>query len=129
METFTNENISDTTQLMISHLKRHAFGNDPPMTEFVTDTHFVGKMKVWKESTSTSPSGLHLGHWKALSARHAQSNNDTNEARTLDQQQTAVRSVALLLINYALKWGYSYDRWKTVVNVMIFKDPGEYKIH
>ena len=37
--------------------------------------------------------------------------------------------MVLLLINYALKWGYSYDRWKTVVNVMIFKDLGEYKIH
>ena len=63
---FTNKNISDTTQLMISHLKRHAFRNDPPMTESVIDNDFVGKMKVWKESTSTSPSGFHLGHCKAL---------------------------------------------------------------
>ena len=35
----------------------------------------------------------------------------------------------LRLINYALKRGYSYQRWQTVANAMIFKEPGNIKIH
>ena len=34
----------------------------------ITDKEFVGKLKVWKETTTTSPSGAHLGHHKALIA-------------------------------------------------------------
>jgi hypothetical protein len=33
------------------------------------------------------------------------------------------------LINYALRMGISYDRWKTIVNFMLEKDLGEPKIH
>ena len=34
--------------------------------KFVTKEEFRGKMKAWRESTSTSPSGRHLGHYKSL---------------------------------------------------------------
>jgi hypothetical protein len=32
----------------------------------VTLDEWTGKMKSWKETTSTSPSGMHLGHHKTL---------------------------------------------------------------
>jgi hypothetical protein len=35
---------------------------------FLTMKEFTGKFRVWRESTSTSPSGRHLGQYKALVA-------------------------------------------------------------
>ena len=32
----------------------------------ITVEQLRGKMKVWRESTTTSPSGRHLGHYKSL---------------------------------------------------------------
>jgi hypothetical protein len=33
------------------------------------------------------------------------------------------------LLNYAMKFGYSFERWQDVVNVMLMKEPGNPKIH
>jgi hypothetical protein len=33
------------------------------------------------------------------------------------------------LLNYSLKYRYSFQRWQNIVNVMIQKDPGTAKIH
>ena len=33
------------------------------------------------------------------------------------------------LINLAIINRYTYERWKTVVNIMILKDPGDIRIH
>jgi hypothetical protein len=74
--------------------------------------------------------GPHLGHWKALIARQEFSHEPKSEqCIELDRIQTAIRLSRLQLINYALRWGFAYDRWKNVINVMILKDPGEFKIH
>ena len=36
----------------------------------VSEEELCGKLRAWRESTSTSPSGLHFGHYKARIARH-----------------------------------------------------------
>jgi hypothetical protein len=36
------------------------------VSDEVTLDEWTGKMKGWKETTSTSPSGMHLGHHKTL---------------------------------------------------------------
>jgi hypothetical protein len=33
------------------------------------------------------------------------------------------------LLNYAMKFSYSFERWQDVVNVMLMKEPGNPKIH
>ena len=33
------------------------------------------------------------------------------------------------LMNYAIKWNYSYTRWQKIVTLMILKEPGNIKIH
>ena len=81
---YRNDDLDDATQLWISHFKHHLFENDVPMQPYVTGAQFIGKMKIWKESTSTSPSGYHLGHWKSLCARHSLSGQDTTESEALD---------------------------------------------
>jgi hypothetical protein len=48
----------------------------------------------------------------------------------LDWKQSAIQEAAhLALTNYTLTHGYSFERWRTVVNVMLHKEPGNSKIH
>ncbi|KAI2501781.1 hypothetical protein MHU86_12701 [Fragilaria crotonensis] len=47
----------------------------------------------------------------------------------LDFMQSEILRVHLLLINYALECGYSYQRWRHVANSVLFKEPGNIKIH
>ncbi|KAI2499111.1 hypothetical protein MHU86_15381 [Fragilaria crotonensis] len=111
----------------------------------ISDEEFTGKLKVWKESTTTSPSGVHLGHYKALIARHEYSHiqDDENDDETANDQQEnlkelrdelnhmqqAIRQLHLHLINYALERGYSYRRWQKVANTILFKEENNIKIH
>jgi hypothetical protein len=58
------DSLDDVTQLLLRHCKQ-SFSLDAIPAPTMLD-EFVGKLKVWSESTSTSPSGRHLGHYKAL---------------------------------------------------------------
>jgi hypothetical protein len=59
-----------SVQLLIQHLKMtheiSSFATYPT----VSLQEFQGKIDAWRESTTTSPSGMHLGHYKALFAKH-----------------------------------------------------------
>ena len=81
---------------------------------------------------------MHLGHYKALIARHAYSTTASDEDLTpefrtrraeLDFRQEALRRLHLLLINYALERGYSYRRWQKVANTILFKDKDNVRLH
>lgn len=121
--------LDEITQLMIDNLSINDQQADT-LPLLITDEAFVSKLKNWKESTSTSPEGLHLGHWKALIARHEFSNDPkSDQCMEMDSMQQEIRRARLQLLNYSLKWGYSFSRWKNIVNVMIVKDPGQFKIH
>jgi len=101
----------------------------------ITKEEWVGKMKVWNEATTTSPSGLHLGHRKCLireidipqdrslsdDAIEALNDLESNRKKMLDAQIT--------LINHAITRKHVFERWKKVANFMIFKEPGNTKIH
>lgn len=81
----------------------------------------VGKVyKKWRESTSTSPSGLHLGHYKALFKHEEKTNGGSNDKTLSDR----VFSVIADLINMAIRNEHVYKRWTKVVNAMIEKIPG-----
>jgi len=96
----------------------------------ITYEEFRGKIRSWRETTCTSPSGRHLGRYRALFARgiydaHAQE----EEYELFKSKQRAIVDVILSIINYAIRQGYVLERWKTIVNTMIFKDVGVFKIH
>lgn len=84
----------------------------------------------------TIPPGLHLGHYKALIANHQYSNipedeDDKHKANReeLDKKQADLFNLHLHLINCALERGYSYHRWQKVANSILFKEPGNIRIH
>ena len=98
----------------------------------VTPNEFAGKIKSWNEFTSTSPSGRHLGRYKALYAKGPYT-PDTPEGKAdmerLTNEQKEIRQAIIAIMNYCIQTGYVLERWKTIVNTMIFKDNGNYKIH
>ena len=65
----------------------------------------------WKESTSTSPSGRHLGHYKALI------------------QDPVMVDCLSKFLDIAVTRGISIPRWQHAVNVMIEKDAGDPKLN
>ena len=109
---------------------------DQSLPATITQEDFRSKLCVWRESTSTSPSGQHLGHYKTLVARHEFS-DVTDEDNPLDVEQrddlnliqSKLLRLRLQIVNYALSNGYSYKRWQTIANTHILKEPGNLKIH
>ena len=90
----------------------------------------LGKIKVWAEKTSTSPATqVHLGHAKAYIAEPNFA-MDTPEGEKLTQQREMLIKGHVACLNYALKFGYVYKRWYTIVHGILKKDIGtETKIH
>jgi hypothetical protein len=135
------EELSESTQMLLEHLQMSREMASLQGEAEITEEEFIGKLKVWRESTTTSPSGIHLGHYKALLARHQYSHipddDETEEdgirkvqlRDELNGMQQAMLRLHVQLINYALSRGYSYDRWKTVVNTTLFKEPNNIRIH
>ena len=76
---------------------------DPISTE-VTCEDIIHGFGGWKESTATSPSGRHLGHYKALI------------------QDPILLDSFCKFFNIAISRGISIPRWSNAVNVMIEKD-------
>jgi hypothetical protein len=96
----------------------------------LTIPEFEGKIRRWRETTTTSPSGRHLGRYKALYSRgtHSIADDEKAQKRFLHQQQE-IASVILQIINFCIRTGHVLSRWKQIVNTMIFKDSGVYQIH
>ena len=58
----------------------------------------------------TSPtSNMHLGHLKAYWADHTLA-NDSHEANKLENNQRLILDGHLTLLNYAIHFGYSFDK-------------------
>lgn len=127
-----------SVQLLLSHLQHTQEMAEDTSRPTISENNFIRKLKVWSESTTTSPSGMHLGHYKALIARHAYSTTASDEELTddfkakrdeLNLHQAALLELHLSLINYSLERGYSYHRWHTVANTILFKDPDNVRLH
>ena len=123
---FESEEITEIARLMLDNLTRVTEVEDK--VRFVTKKDFTGKFKAWRESTSTSPSGRHLGHYKALVSTIDRSLDDVKRTKYQSYQDDIIECYTSL-INYAIKHKYSLTRWKTIVNMMIYKEQGNVKIH
>jgi hypothetical protein len=68
---------------------------------------FKSSVKKWKESTSTSPSGQHLGHYRTAIF-------DNN-----------VASIHTDMLNHPVQYGFAPTRWTQSVTPLIEKDEGK----
>jgi hypothetical protein len=135
---FDATSYDDNVKLLIAHLQYTREVSQDTTRPTISDEDFSDKLKFWSESTTTSPSGTHLGHYKSLIARHSFSSDAAEDDLTpafkarrdeLDFKQRAIRTLRLELLNYALERGYSFQRWRKVVNTMLFKDPDNVRLH
>ncbi len=78
---------------------------------------YTSKLKIWSESTSRSPSGLHLGHYSDIDL-----DDDELVAKRAewDQMQQTLLDIHVRMPNYALERGYTYQQWHTVANAILF---------
>jgi hypothetical protein len=80
-------------------------------------------MKAWRESTSTSPSKLHLGHAKALFKHDNCTDLQQKPALTTSLSETVFNFQAQLM-NNAIQHNFAPERWNQVHNIMLEKQPG-----
>ena len=125
------EGSDDNVNAILAHMAKKNQQDRIKLQSEIQREAFISKLKSWRESTATSPSGLHLGHYRAMVSRHSYSNYEpTHPDRIrLDQMQADLVTFHLRLLNYALRRGYSYKRWQQVVNTMLWKEAGNIKIH
>ena len=89
----------------------------------ITITQLQGKMKVWREGTTTSPSGRHLGHYKSLFTV-IDNSLESDDCKELKEIQERIAGCYVAILNYAIRHNYSYKRWKQILNFMIYKEQG-----
>ena len=125
----TYTNTTQLTELCKQLLHQcHSHTDLNSVKPYLSEDDFTGKIQKWKELTSTSPSGRHLGRYKALLATGSYS-PETQEHSTFQTKQGDIISIILRIINYCINTGYPLLRWRQVINTMIFKDSGVYRIH
>jgi hypothetical protein len=79
-------------------------------TEITGDDVQYG-FKHWRETTTTSPSGRHLGHYRSLI------------------QHPVLLSCFVKFMNISVQSGISIPRWSQAINVMIEKEIGQPRIN
>jgi hypothetical protein len=91
----------------------------------ITLQDFIGAIKAWKERTSTSPPGCHLGHYKLLVKTY----EDKTGSTYLQAAAGQILKLMVDMMDLASDKGFILDRWTKVINVMIYKKPGVYLIY
>jgi hypothetical protein len=77
------------------------------ISSFVTIADYTKALKEWKETTSTSPSGRHFGHYKTA---------------LLDDRMTALH---VAMLNLPVMHGFAPERWTHSITPLIEKDEGQ----
>jgi hypothetical protein len=120
-----DDEMTAATSLLIHHLQAKTAEE---IQTTITKEEVLGKLKKWKESTITSPSGLHLGHYHCAWRTPKTCQHEPTRKRIKKQQEKLLYTTVVLL-NKVIKFGYTFQRWTKVVNVMLQKDPGNPRIH
>jgi hypothetical protein len=99
-------------QLLLQYLNFTEEIEQLQMEVTISEKEFCGKLRAWRESTSTSPSRLPTGHYKALIARQKYLNMPDSEdddhrqkCNRLNRMQQELLDLHLKLLNYSLTRG------------------------
>ena len=103
---YKDKELDSISQLMLDNFTRVTDLDSLP--QYITMDKFQGKMKVWRENVSTSPSGRHLGTYKVLFQPIDFRLNETTTESPQHKQQ-AIARVHVQMLNYAIKQRHAYD--------------------
>jgi hypothetical protein len=109
------ENQPEYVQKMIDKLSDGK--NLPLINGEITFEEFAQGINKWREATTRSPSGRHLGHYKILTKLIV----DDEENKNLGQQILRLYYDITMLVT---KLGGTLDRWCNISTMMIEKTPG-----
>jgi hypothetical protein len=93
----------------------------PEIETFMSPEQISQGFKKWREETSTSPSGCHLGLRRIPAFA-----TDTKEDEKMRQQ---IQQVQADIINLPMSRGFSPTQWRVVVNAMLEKIAGKPLLH
>ena len=111
------------SRYLLASMKRHS----KEITITITASKMMGKYKRWKERTSTSPSGRHLGHFHAL-FRPLKAKDD-EERDLLEGKRQDIVELHALMLQTAYDNEHVYKRWEYILTCMLGKDSGIPRIH
>eukprot|EP00957_Ditylum_brightwellii_P134756 10273641-Ditylum_brightwellii.AAC.1 len=97
---YSNKELDDLQQMLLTHCKKEQ--EQATIGSEINLGKLKEKIRVWKENTTTSTSGKHLGHYNALLAR-GPFDPKSAEGKAFWSQQDLSVLVNVNLINYALK--------------------------
>lgn len=115
---------SEAVQAILKQLR------DSPLPKISTDISVddvKNKFHKWNELTSTSPSGVHLGHYRAMLPLKEWEPSDPMAADNDDIGDLFYKSLKLRL-QIAIQTGHSYERWKKIITCVLEKKPGNPRI-
>ena len=111
---FEVKSLPEAQQIILEELEQCL----PTMNETLSFDDFKRRFAIWRESTSTSPSGMYLSLYKSLiSGTHHEGLIDD----TLIKASEDIFMDIFVLSNLACRYGFAFERWKEVVNCMINK--------
>jgi hypothetical protein len=93
---FSSDELSDIENIFFQHCKRSSTLDS--ITDEITEAQFVSRMKVWRKTITTSPSGINLGHYKALINPHSLDLKSL-EGEHLEEKRKKLISAHISLIN------------------------------
>jgi hypothetical protein len=111
------------SRYLLTSMKRHS----KELKIEITAEKMMDKYRRWKERTSTSPSGRHLGHFHAL-FRPLKAKDDDDRDR-LEGIRTDIIEMHAKMLQTAYDNEHVYKRWEYILTCMLGKDTGIPRIH
>ena len=101
----------ETLELLQSTISPFSQLDQEKINIHLDPSDYIKIFSKWNEKTSTSPSGRHLGHYKAI------------------LQQPTLIDYHCIMATLPLVYGFAPSRWTKAVQIMLGKKPGYPLIH
>ncbi len=102
---YFNVELIGLENLLLQHCKQAALLH--PIRREITKEQFKSCIRVRREYTTTSPSGVDLGHYKALVCGHIL-DPKSEEAKKFKAQHAALITAHVQPTNYVIKYCFTY---------------------
>jgi hypothetical protein len=126
------------TKTVMAILQERSTQPPPQWSSKITFDEFISAFLHWRESTSTSPSGRHLGLYRSLVTAYCDSSGEFSDPEkdpslstddsapfasvvTIKEKAEEILRMIYGLAEAAARLGFYLQRWTQVVNVMIYK--------